>query len=515
MKIALVSPKINKLRAVNIRIPQGILSLSAMIKSKGCQCDILDYNEHDYGVDILKKYDLVGFSVLTGQLAHATYLADAIVKNSKIVWGGIHCLLDPLSILSRYPDTFVISGEGEIPLFDLIDYFSGNRADIDSISGLSYSVKGEFKIKEPFFLKDVNVLPDVDYYDLPYLEKYLHIDIDRLYFKRKMRTLEVVTSRGCFWDCSFCINSIFRKYKAFHRSKSFEKIKREIKKPIDDLKIELLIPADDDFFSNKQLVSEWASYTREKGLLWRGSCRYGYIGRAGLESDDFKQLVQSGLYEIAMGVEAGDEEIRNKVLNKALKDSEIINAVNVINRSKVDIVVNSSFISYFPGDTAENRVKMIKLMDFLSKNLNSNFSGPQVYRIYPGSKLAEIENKNAMNDLNYYLDNLTFDGWLKSSLKQDEDELLFFSTVLAHFFNTRFNIIAKTENNQARNTDLKQSGLLGRLIMSALMVTVIIRLKINFWKFFIEPRYIGKLYRLIRNISRFFTDPPQVMEKDS
>lgn len=512
MKVALVSPKIGKLRAGNLRIPQGILSLSAVAKSKKCQCDILDYNKHDYGVDILKKYDLVGFSVLTSQLAHAAYLANTIVKNTKIVWGGIHCLFDPLSILRRYPGTFVISGEGEIPFSNFIDYLSGDRTDIDGIAGLSYSSKGEFKIKEPSFLKDINILPDIDYYDLPGLEEYLYVDIDLLYFKKKMRTLEIVTSRGCFWDCSFCINSIFRKHKAFHRSKTFDKIKREIKKPIDDLKIEVLIPADDDFFSNKRLVSEWSSYTKDKGLLWRGSCRYGYIGRAGLESHDLKQLAKSGLYEIAMGIEAGDEGLRNKVLNKALKDADIINAVNVINKSKADIVVNTSFIAYFPGDTEKNRIKMIKLMDFLSKNLNSNFSGPQIYRVYPGSKLADIENKNVANDLSYYLDNLTFDGWLKSALKQDEDELLFFSTVLAHFFNTRFNTICRFENNQVRKTDSKGCGLLVRLLMSMLMVTVTVRLKTNYWRFFIEPRYIGKLYRLIRSMGRFFKDSA-VMEK--
>lgn len=511
MKIALVSPMISKIRASNIPIPQGILSLSAVVKNKNCQCDILDYNKYDYGADTLKKYDLVGFSVLTGQLPHATYLANTIVKNTKIVWGGIHCLFDPLSMLRSYPDTFVISGEGETPLSNLIDYLSGNLSDIDSIAGLSYSRDREFKIKEPFFLEDINILPDVDYYDLPYLEKYL--DIDLFYFKKKMRTLQVVTSRGCCWDCSFCINSIFRKHKAFHRSKTFDKIKREIKKPIDYFKIEVLLPSDDDFFANKKLVSDWSSYTREKGLLWRGNCRYNYLGRPGLMAEDLKQLAESGLFEMAMGIEAGDEVMRNRLLNKVLKDSDIINGIRVVKESKADIVVNTSFISYFPGDTEENRIKMMKLMDFLSKNINIVFSGPQVYRIYPGSKLSNIENKDVTTDLSYYLDNLTFDGWLKSSVEQDEDELLFFSLVLAHFFNMRFNIIERSGNNEVKKTASKKDSLLVRFIMFLLMFTVTVRLKTNFWGFFVEPRYIGKLYRLVRNVGRFFTDSSSAKEK--
>ncbi len=504
MKVALVSPIMSKLRTGNLPIPQGILSLSAMVKSKKCQCDILDYNKYDYGVEKLKKYDLVGLSVLTGQLPHATYLANAIIKNTKIVWGGIHCLFDPLSILRSYPGTFVISGEGEVPLSNLIDHLSGYQPDIDGIAGLSYSDVREFKVKKPFFLEDINVLPDVDYYDLPYLEKYLNGDLQ--YFGRRVRTLEVVTSRGCCWDCSFCINSIFRKHKAFHRSKTFEKIRREVEKPIKDFKIEALLPADDDFFANKKLLSDWSSYTREKGLLWRGNCRYNYLGRPSLMPEDLKRLAGSGLFEVAMSIEAADEGMRNMLLNKVLKDIDIIKGVNVMKESKTDIVVNTSFISYFPGDTGENRIKMIKMMDYLSKNLNIVFSGPQVYRIYPGSKMSNIENDKVANDLHYYLDNLTFDGWLKSELKEDEDELLFFSIVLAHFFNTRFSFIERSGSNEVRKTVSKKDGLLVRLIMSVLMVTVTIRLRTNFWGFFIEPRYIGKLYRWIRSIGRFLTN---------
>jgi len=504
MKVALVSPMMSKFRSGNIRIPHGILSLSAVVKNNKCQCDILDFNMHDYGVDILKKYDLVGLSVLTSQLPHATYLANTIGKNTKIVWGGIHCLFDPLSILRSYSDTFVISGEGETPLANLIDYLSGNRLDIDSIAGLSYSRDGEFKTKEPFFLEDINALPDVNYYDLPYLEKYL-VDIDLFHFKKNMRTLEIVTSRGCSWNCSFCINSIFRKHKAFHRSKTFDKIRREIKKPMDDFKIEVLLPVDDDFFANKKLVSDWSSYTREKGLLWRGDCRYNYLGRPGLMAEDIKRLANSGLYEIGMSIEAGDEDLRNRLLNKVIKDVDIIKGVNVLRESKADIVVNTSFISYFPGDTEENRIKMMRLMDFLSKKLNIIFSGPQVYRIYPGSKLSNIEYKNVTNDLSYYLDNLTFDGWLRSAVKQNEDELLFFSIVLSHFFNMRFNVMERSENDEVKKASKKES-LLVRLIISVLMVTVTIRLNTNYWGFFVEPRYIGKLYRLIRSIGRLFKE---------
>ena len=291
---------------------------------------------------------------------------------------------------------------------------------------------------------------------------------------------------------------------AGHRSKTFDKIRREVEKPIKDFKIEALLPADDDFFANKKLVSDWSSYTREKGLLWRGNCRYNYLGRPGLMSEDLKRLANSGLFEVAMSIEAGDEGMRNRLLNKVLKDIDIIKGVNVMKESNTGIVVNTSFISYFPGDTEDNRIKMIKQMDYLSKNLNIAFSGPQVYRIYPGSKMSNIENDNIANDIRYYLDNLTFDGWLKSSVEYDEDELLFFSNVLVHFFTREFNIIEKSENNEVRKTNSKKHGLLVRLILSVLMVTVTVRLKTNFWRFFVEPRYIGKLYRLIRNISRFF-----------
>lgn len=511
MKIALISPKLNKSGIDNAPIPQGILSLSAVVKNKKCECDILDYNRYDYGSEILKKYDLVGISVFTSQLPHATALADAIVKDTKIVWGGIHCLLDPISVLSRYPDTFVVSGEGENSLSKLIDYFSNKQADLDSIEGLSYSKDGKYITKQPVFLDDVNNIPDIDYYDLPYLEKYL--DMDLFYFQRKMRALEVVTSRGCFWDCSFCINSIFRSHKAYHRSKTFDKIRREIEKVVDDFKIEALLPRDDDFFSNRKLVSDWSSYTREKGLLWGGNCRYNYIGNKSLGSEELSKLADTGLFEMGMSVEAGDETLRNTLLNKKIKDEDITKAVEVIKQSKTAIVVNTSFVSHFPGDTMDNRIKTIKWMDYLSKNLNIVFSGPQIYRTYPGSRLYNLENKHVLGDMNYYLSNMTAGGWLKTSVTEDEDELLFSSTMLSHFFTSRFCLIEKCGDNKVIKTNIRKIHWLTSTVLSVLMIPIKIRLKTDCWRFFIEPRYIGKMYRLFKCFYWFlkkFVPPAEV-----
>ena len=372
MRICLVNPKYS--RKYNNNIPQGILSICSTIKNAGHSCDIWNCNLNAGKTDYSKlcQYDIVGLSVFTSQLPHAIEISNQIRGKTKIVWGGIHCLLDPQSILNKFQNDYVISGEGEIPFLKLIDYFNGAGLPLEEIKGLCYMMNGRIKLSDPYFMKNINEIADINYYNLPYLKRY--IERDNYYFSRKFKSVEIVTGRGCPWDCSFCINSIFRKHKAYYRSKEITKIIRELTPIINDFGIEEISLRDDDFFANKTLVNSWSGFAREKGLLWSANARYNYIKEGILNSEKLRDLSDSGLYALGMSVEAGDEEIRNKIINKKLKDSEIYNAVDIIKKSNVNISINTSFVVYFPGDTIGNRIKNINLMDYLSRNLNIYFT---------------------------------------------------------------------------------------------------------------------------------------------
>ncbi len=493
MKICLVNPKFTDVES--IYIPQGILSICATLKNAGYHCDIVDYNISATSTDSaeLSKYDIVGLSVFTSQVPHAIEIADQIRGKVKIVWGGIHCLLDPLSILNSFKNDYVISGEGELPFLNFVQALSKDAPSLDGIEGLCYVKDGVPQIVPPYFMPDINVVADINYFDLPMLEKY--VEKYNYYFSRKMKYIGMVTGRGCPWNCSFCINSVFQKHKAYHRSKTIEKIRREIEPVIEAFGVEEVLLRDDDFFSNRELVKEWTEFAKSKKLLWSANARYNYVKENMINSDELKDLAESGLFALGMSIEAGDENVRNQVINKGLKNSEIYNAVEILKKSGTNVVVNTSFVAFFPGDTLASRIETIKWMDYLSRNLNIYFSGPQVYRSYPGSKMYDMEHEHVQGDLSYYLKQLNQDGSYSLDTSKDKDILLFFSEVIRVFFNTRLNQL-ELRQNDIRTMEKRKIGWVASSVLNFMLLPLRLRLKLDFWNCFVEPKIIGKFSQL-------------------
>ncbi len=492
MKICLVNPRLRD--AVFRAIPHGLLSICACLKNAGHECEIRDYNMDQYRGKGFEGFDAVGFSVFTSQLPHAVELARLVPRSVKVIWGGIHCLLDPLSILQKFPEHWVISGEGELPLLALLEHFSGNGRDPDQTPGLCYVKQGEPRISPPYFLDNLNELADVNYFDLPMLEKY--IPVYSYSFGRKLRTLKVITGRGCPWNCTFCINSIFHLHHARHRVKSFDKIRREAEPVVRDFEIEDCSPRDDDFFSNRLLVDQWSQWAGERSLLWSATARFNYIREGQVDVPRLRELSERGLYLLGMAVEAADEELRNRILNKKIMDRDIRRAVEIIRDSRTGIAVNTSFVVYFPGDTEANRIGNIRWMEYLSRNLNVIFSGPQIYRSYPGTRLYGLEPDRLSGKLDYYLQNMAEDGSLFSKRPDDRNRMEFFSETLLSYFNTRFRKLERLPG--ARAVYPAGGGhfpVLG-VVLKILFLPVRIRLRLNFWSCFIEAWLIGAVYRI-------------------
>jgi len=512
MKICLINPK--RLGDSDLSIPHGLLQLVSELKHRGHDCDLVDYNNTlvNKPYCLFNRYDLVGFSVMTTQLKHAMEIADSLDKNVIVVWGGVHCLLDPLSILKKYQNHFVISGEGEVPLLKLIEHLEGDRDQdfLKNQTGISYCLNGDPVINTPFFNQDLEKLNDINYYDLPFLETY--IKKSNYYFinRSKISQLSILTSRGCSWDCSFCINSIYRKFKAFHRSKTISKIRRETEKIIDDFDVEIVIPADEDFFVNQGLVEDWKKYAEEKKFLWGGSGRFNYFGQNKINEVKLKELVDSGLFLISMSVEAGSEDLRNKILNKRVDEDDIYKAIEIIKNSVGRrIAINTSFIINFPGDNQLNKIETIEWMEFLSRNANVTFSGPQIYRPYPGSRLYDIENKHRYGDIEYYLTNINDAGSFITT-ENSNAESYFYSRLMQEYFNSRFNFFKLGDTkNQALKYSLARDSIIRKIItimLNIICFTVTLRIKFDYWKFFKEPVIVGsiliKLPSLRRKIRR-------------
>jgi hypothetical protein len=176
--------------------------------------------------------------------------------------------------------------------------------------------------------------------------------------------------------------------------------------------------------------------------------------------------------------------------------------VDILNKSGSGIVVNTSFVAYFPGDTAKNRIDNIKWMDYLSSNINICFSGPQVYRSYPGCKLYDMEKTQVYGNLSYYMSQLKKNGSYAFGTSGDKHSMLFFSEGIRVFFNTRMRQLQLSGNGFA-TMKKRRMGFLSSAFMNLLFFSVKLRLKFNYWGLFIEPGFIGKIFGLAAALYRF------------
>lgn len=161
------------------------------------------------------RYDLIGFSISLSQLTSSLYLIWKIRASHprcRIVVGGSNCSGElGRSLLAHIPEIdFVVSGEGELPLLNLIEGLRrGSLEEKKECLGLLWrDSQGEIKGGGIRQLSDLRELPIPDY-DGYFRELSEHPAMGAL-----VPALPVETSRGCWWHrakpgaggraCRFC-----------------------------------------------------------------------------------------------------------------------------------------------------------------------------------------------------------------------------------------------------------------------------------------------------------------------
>jgi len=161
------------------------------------------------------SYDLVGFSISLSQLSSSLYLIwkiRGLYPKCRFVVGGSHCSGDlGRSLLTHIPEIdFVVSGEGELPLLDLIRRLRRGslEGDTECPGFLWRDSRGEIRGGGIRQLSDLRALPTPDYDD------YFRELRQQSTMGTLVPALPVEASRGCWWHrarpgaggraCRFC-----------------------------------------------------------------------------------------------------------------------------------------------------------------------------------------------------------------------------------------------------------------------------------------------------------------------
>jgi len=275
----------------------GAVLLSTILKDRGYEVKafIEDVAEPDWS--FIESSDLVCISTITSTAIKAYGLGERLkALGIPVIMGGAHPTFLPDESL-EYAD-FVIRGEGEHSLVELLEHLEKGTPALTGIKGLSYRDRDGRNVHNPSgeFIEDLDSLPEPDF---------------SLVHKWNLsNTYPVSTSRGCPYDCRFC--SVIQMFGRRYRFKSVEATLKELKYVVSVSKATKFI-VDDNFTADKR---------RTKGIL-RGMIAEGITTRwsaqvrtdVARDPELLRLMADSGCHTLYIGFEsinAGSLEAYNK-----------------------------------------------------------------------------------------------------------------------------------------------------------------------------------------------------------
>jgi radical SAM superfamily enzyme YgiQ (UPF0313 family) len=147
-KVALISLFIDDVKGIP---PLGLLYLATALKKSGIESKIIHRNvrEIDNIIKEVNEYkpDLIGMSVFTGYNNIKYVELSQVFKKEgyKIVWGNAHPSLLPEQVLKEDFVDFVVIGEGEITIVELVHKLDDEN-ELAGILGLGFKNKNYHRV---------------------------------------------------------------------------------------------------------------------------------------------------------------------------------------------------------------------------------------------------------------------------------------------------------------------------------------------------------------------------------
>lgn len=309
----------------------GIASISSILKQHGINtrlitCHCLDKNLVRHAIHDFQP-TLIAFSYTSDQcdLAEQTinYVYDTF--HLPIVAGGPHATVAPEETIAIRGLKFLCVGEGEYAMLELA------RA-LDEKQGLTRIRNLWIKQGNTVVRNDVrNLIEDLD--SLPPPDRVLFdyqaaLDVDH--------RADFLAGRGCPYPCSYCINhklqDIYRGKGRYVRLRSVNNVLDEVLSVLSTYRgVESVNFHDDTFIINKQWARQFCDeYSHRIGMPLHINARADLI-----DPEIVDCLKRAGCVEIKIGIEHGNERIRNRVMKRNMSNEQIITAFRLVKNAGI------------------------------------------------------------------------------------------------------------------------------------------------------------------------------------
>ncbi len=426
MKVLLINPSQTYppgSKGVRLGLPLGLMYIAANLEKNSIPVKIFDslispdtkiieqsgciYHgaSDDFLKDVVSKEkpDIVGItSRFLPQIKNTIKVADLVKQvnpNIFVVVGGPQFAVLGRQFLEENKNIdFTVAGEGEIVMLELVNALRDKRP-FNNINGLIFRSKNsdgqtEIIVNAPELIKELDSLS---------LPAYHLVDMDRYFYFLEQglsarpvghkRSIQMITSRGCPFNCVFC--SIHLHMGKLWRPHSVDYIVSHIQHVIDNYGVKHISFDDDNFTLNSKRCEDILDKTIERKIKISWDTPNG-VRADTLSKDLLTKMKKSGCQELVVAAESGDQDTLDNIIGKNLKLESIIQVAKWCKELKIKL--KSFFIIGFPGETKAKIQKTIDFAFWLYKKFNvrpylniaTPLLGTRLYRIVvEGGYLAQ------------------------------------------------------------------------------------------------------------------------------
>ena len=381
--------------------PLGLLSIGAVLEKEGIPVEIVptDIHQMDWG-DIRRKIerdkpDIIGVTITTEnrfQSFKLVRLAKKAYPGALTVLGGPHASMAAEDCLEHIPEIdVVVRGEGELTMLEICRLWGKTKdlCGLADVQGISMRADGAIRSNpsRPPIL-DLDSLPSPAFHLVPFEKYNFQFEVPG---RGLLPAVNVMTSRGCPFNCSFCATPI--NWGRHVRIRSPENVVREIERLKQRYGIKVVFFFDDTFNANPKRAEEISDLiiARKLDIFFKCDVRIDIMSKPLLE-----KMKRAGLFHLSFGIEAGSERVRNEVVNKKIQIEDFHNLVRWCR--ELDIIPNVFFIFSHPTETWQEAQETIRIIEQYKDGIEGSIA---ILHIYPGTPLEKLARETGFLPKNF------------------------------------------------------------------------------------------------------------------